>query len=117
MFCRQCFYALDGLPSARCPECGGAFDPGNEATYFKEPRPPVPWQCNVALQTGYYSLLSLLVLPFLWPPLAAVAIGFALVGITRRGLYRRRRGWIALALALGPLLLVMLCLSFILFVR
>jgi hypothetical protein len=30
--CWECGYALNGLPTPRCPECGRAFDPANPAT-------------------------------------------------------------------------------------
>jgi len=32
--CLGCGYILDGLPEPRCPECGGAFDPDDPATYL-----------------------------------------------------------------------------------
>jgi hypothetical protein len=31
--CLDCRYILDGLPEARCPECGRAFDPEDPDTY------------------------------------------------------------------------------------
>ena len=39
MYCRKCFYALEGLDTNRCPECGRAFDPGDRRTYRRRP----PW--------------------------------------------------------------------------
>jgi rubrerythrin len=30
--CRDCGYALFGLPENRCPECGRAFDPADPRT-------------------------------------------------------------------------------------
>jgi hypothetical protein len=38
MFCRRCGYALIGLPSNRCPECGREFDPANPRTFLAHPR-------------------------------------------------------------------------------
>jgi len=40
-FCRGCGYALIGLESRLCPECGRGFDPANPRTFAK--RPPRPW--------------------------------------------------------------------------
>ena len=37
MFCRHCGYALIGLPSNRCPECGKDFDPANPKTFRTHP--------------------------------------------------------------------------------
>lgn len=33
MSCLDCSYALDGLTSHHCPECGGEFDPNDRATF------------------------------------------------------------------------------------
>jgi hypothetical protein len=41
MFCRQCSYNLQAIPSARCPECGRAFDPADPASFLKAPRTPL----------------------------------------------------------------------------
>src|ERR1017187_4798216 len=38
MFCRGCGYALVGLTSRRCPECGREFDPENPRTFLVRPR-------------------------------------------------------------------------------
>jgi hypothetical protein len=38
MYCRGCGYALIGLPSNRCPECGRDFDPDNSRTFVVRPR-------------------------------------------------------------------------------
>src|SRR5436309_224268 len=37
MYCLNCFYDLRDLPSDRCPECGGIFDPRNPETYARQP--------------------------------------------------------------------------------
>ena len=37
MFCRQCGYALIGLPSHRCPECGSDFDPDDPKSFRTHP--------------------------------------------------------------------------------
>jgi hypothetical protein len=39
--CLHCGYALRGLTTARCPECGRAFDPTDPAT-FTRPKPVAP---------------------------------------------------------------------------
>jgi hypothetical protein len=36
-WCKRCFYRLDKLDVARCPECGKAFDPTDPETYVKAP--------------------------------------------------------------------------------
>ncbi len=36
-WCRHCGYSLTGLPEARCPECGHAFDPANHRTFRRRP--------------------------------------------------------------------------------
>ena len=56
--CKNCGYALRGLPVARCPECGLPFDPGNPRTMnvpgWRAPlKPPKPFpysfgQCVLA---------------------------------------------------------------------
>ncbi len=35
MYCKGCWYVLDGLPENRCPECGRPFDPKRRRTYRK----------------------------------------------------------------------------------
>jgi hypothetical protein len=40
-YCRQCGYSLRGLPSGKCPECGGAFDWAGRKTFAR--RPPRWW--------------------------------------------------------------------------
>jgi hypothetical protein len=39
--CRGCFYILENLPAAACPECGRPFDPADEATVTR--KPPFVW--------------------------------------------------------------------------
>src|SRR3954464_2705525 len=41
MFCKGCGYALVGLESRVCPECGRAFDPANRRTFAR--KPPRGW--------------------------------------------------------------------------
>lgn len=41
MVCLTCGYALDGLPSNLCPECGGAFDPADATTFRRVLPDPV----------------------------------------------------------------------------
>jgi hypothetical protein len=43
MRCLGCSYALDGLPEARCPECGRTFDPSKPATFRREAGPRPEW--------------------------------------------------------------------------
>lgn len=38
MYCKHCWYVLDGLPTHRCPECGVPFDPAKRRTYRTKPR-------------------------------------------------------------------------------
>ncbi len=38
MFCTSCNFDLRGLPSAKCPECGRAFDPADAGTFLIKPR-------------------------------------------------------------------------------
>ena len=47
MFCRQCEYALDGLETFRCPECGRTFDPDQRRSYRRSPR---QWQFRMAVR-------------------------------------------------------------------
>ncbi len=35
MYCQVCHYALDGLPEARCPECGREFNPSDSSTFAR----------------------------------------------------------------------------------
>src|SRR5687767_15356268 len=39
--CLTCYYVLDHLPTAQCPECGRPFDPLNPFTYTV--KPPFLW--------------------------------------------------------------------------
>jgi hypothetical protein len=41
VFCKGCGYALVGLESSNCPECGRSFDLGNRRTFAR--RPPRSW--------------------------------------------------------------------------
>jgi hypothetical protein len=41
VFCKGCGYALVGLESNKCPECGRGFDLGNRRTFAR--RPPRSW--------------------------------------------------------------------------
>lgn len=41
MFCKGCGYALAGLESRLCPECGRGFDPANRRTFAR--KPPRGW--------------------------------------------------------------------------
>ncbi len=43
-FCRGCGYALFGLESRNCPECGRGFDPGDARTYSRRPPRGAVWR-------------------------------------------------------------------------
>lgn len=45
IFCRDCGYALDGLRTHECPECGRGFDPADPSTFYskKTPGPIARW--------------------------------------------------------------------------
>ena len=64
MWCRQCWYILDGLDESRCPECGRPFDPMDPRTYRRTP-PGVATRVGRRLK------------PLRWP---AVAMLVAVVG-------------------------------------
>ncbi|MDM8005830.1 MAG: hypothetical protein QUV05_06730 [Phycisphaerae bacterium] len=38
MYCRGCWYALDGVAEDRCPECGRPFNPADRRTYRTKSR-------------------------------------------------------------------------------
>ncbi len=63
MYCRGCWYVLDGLPLHRCPECGRTFDPTDEATYHAESR-----QARLARRMWYAGWVLLAV----WIPVVAL---------------------------------------------
>ncbi len=90
IFCRDCGYALDGLRTHECPECGRAFDPADPSSFYIKnmPGPNARWWlkqpgwlffASIALpiglalwlyripyyyyEVGYWSFLSLL---WLW---------------------------------------------------
>lgn len=37
MYCRSCYYDLRGQETARCPECGRAFDPDDPSSFLDRP--------------------------------------------------------------------------------
>lgn len=43
-FCRGCGYALFGLASRNCPECGKGFDPADARTYSRRPPRGAVWR-------------------------------------------------------------------------
>ncbi len=55
MYCRKCWYILDGLDDPRCPECGRAFDPANRRTYRTRPRRQ--WWSRVLLRVMVVMML------------------------------------------------------------
>ncbi len=68
MFCKKCGYALVGLESRICPECGRTFDPANRRTFAT--RPPRGWVWRWGKRVAALVLLLLLIagagLGWLW---------------------------------------------------
>ena len=66
MYCRKCFYALGGLDTNRCPECGREFDPADRRTYRRrQPRLTPPQRRSIVLAAvlviyfgGYYYMVA-----------------------------------------------------------
>ena len=58
MYCRRCWYVLDGLAECRCPECGRPFDPTMPRTYRTKPRSR--WWWSVVRRAPAVGLLLLL---------------------------------------------------------
>jgi len=58
VFCKGCGYALVGLSSNQCPECGRGFDPGNPRSFAR--RPPRGWMARWGRRVA--GMLVLLVL-------------------------------------------------------
>lgn len=58
IFCKQCGYALVGLPGRTCPECGREFDPANRRTFAR--RPPRGWVWRWGRRLAVVVLVSLL---------------------------------------------------------
>jgi hypothetical protein len=44
VFCKECGYALVGLESSQCPECGRGFDLGNRRTFARRPPRRALWR-------------------------------------------------------------------------
>lgn len=44
MFCKKCGYALIGLETQQCPECGRKFDPANQKTFAQKPPRSRAWR-------------------------------------------------------------------------
>ena len=57
MYCKKCWYVLDGLDENRCPECGRAFDPANGRTYRRITRRR--WWLIVSRRTAVVFLVLL----------------------------------------------------------
>ncbi|MBI5863031.1 MAG: hypothetical protein HZB38_00690 [Planctomycetes bacterium] len=122
--CRGCGYALRGLPSNRCPECGREFDPRDPATmllgrrvgrletFFS--RPPRLWLNGPAALAGvslivatsgpggYFGLLILTIylgmfLAVVWGLRLLIAAGIAIANRRRsRPSMRTMARWVAL---------------------
>lgn len=67
-YCRGCAYILDGLASARCPECGRVFDSDDPRTYATRPRraavTPATWR--ILLLAAACVPIELLCVSFVW---------------------------------------------------
>lgn len=78
MLCLACGYALDGLRSFRCPECGRGFDPRDRASYGP-PAGRLLTHAEARWLTRLYWMLSGLALgafgPYLHYALAWLALG------------------------------------------
>lgn len=59
MYCKGCWYILDGLESRRCPECGRSFDPSNGKTFSRLSLPESRKKCVL----DSLKLLGLLAIP------------------------------------------------------
>ena len=68
--CRGCSYALQGLESRQCPECGMAYDPAN------------PRSMNMGRKPGWVA--RRLMAPIGWPMLLMMFIGTAAIAATTR---------------------------------
>ena len=60
ILCKQCGYALKGLTSNVCPECGRQFDPDDPDTMRIAPRvtpaPPFPWKAVLLVAIAICSI-------------------------------------------------------------
>jgi len=59
MYCRNCWYILDGLSEHRCPECGRPFDPDNRRTYHTRPRARWWWRTLARTAIVLFILLAI----------------------------------------------------------
>lgn len=49
IYCRRCQYDLRATTADRCPECGTRYDPADDDTFLRSPRPPAPRVSRVVL--------------------------------------------------------------------
>jgi hypothetical protein len=109
--CLGCYYVLDHLPTAQCPECGRAFDPDLPWTYATRP-PFVRWRYwlpAAVLAVGLGLVAYLLVIPttgFGWS--ATLAIPVMLGGVVGYGVRVGKMAAVVVAwLVLGICLLAL----------
>jgi hypothetical protein len=57
VFCKGCGYALVGLQSTQCPECGRGFDLGNRRTFARRPPRSALWRWGRRVLAGVLLLL------------------------------------------------------------
>ena len=85
IYCRCCFYILNGLPSGRCPECGEAFNPEDSQT-FCTGSPDIGWGryegliASILMISGSFTVLAVGVVVatqrwFTWGPVLGILHG------------------------------------------
>ena len=74
IYCKTCHYPLVRLETNRCPECGRAFDPGDEATFDNTPRHHRRWISGLCVLIAFYPTLVLVLFYGCWL-VAAVSLG------------------------------------------
>src|SRR4051812_7935860 len=94
--CLKCNYALRGLTSNRCPECGAQFDPSDPWT-MNLGRPMPRWARRAISNVGAptrrltHLALGLIVWGLLWLPGAYFTAFLGLLGLLVMYLYRSLR--------------------------
>jgi len=85
IYCRSCWYTLDGLTDRRCPECGRRFDPADRRTYRTKPRRH--WWVTVTRRIGLFlaAVLMVLAVVYFWTYSRYASEQRAILGIERAG--------------------------------